>query len=441
MISKSTVFMRLINLRLLCIIMAVLNCSPLAQARTATVSSENGGKEKTVQIYFATTRLNKGSDKSPVYSGERHLDFGNGGSVEYGIVGMHKPDDLLHPSSAATGKQYKKLLRSNADDWRKSTFTFVSKTDEDAFFKRIHDWTGRICIYLHGYDKPFEEAVEDSCMLFADYQQYENSAHKKMLPILFSWPSIGGRTEYGTDEANLEWSADSFDRFMDRILQEKNPAAQVDVVGHSMGVRLILWYLNRACHTREQPLFGDLYLCSGDVDFHTLELKRKILEDSVSNKVYLFVSDRDKALILSHLIHQQPRVGRPIDSPKFTRQRNQIFSSAYLSQLTTDTSDLLTLNGFTEPIAVKQWLEQNPKLDREFGDKTQLIDVTDLVTKDFGHGPAFSVIASYMIGQTNIRQLKEQIVHKRPDRTTLLQNGGTPPYLYRFHRLEPLNAY
>jgi esterase/lipase superfamily enzyme len=411
-------------------------------ALASTVSKNNGnGTEKNVQIYFATTRLNKGSDKSPVYGGERHLDFGNGGSVEYGTVGIHKPDNLVHPSSASNGKQYKKLLRSNADDWRKSSFTFVSKTDEDTFFKRIHDWTGHICIYLHGYDKPFEEAVADSCMLFADYQQYENQPQKKMLPILFSWPSIGGRTEYGTDEANLEWSATYFDKFMDRILQEKNPNAQLDVVGHSMGVRLLLWYLNRGCHTREQPLFHDLYLCSGDVDFHTLEDKRSLFEESVSNKVYIFVSDRDKALILSHLIHQQPRMGRPIDSPKFTRQRNQIFSSAYLNQLTTDTSDLLTFNGFTEPNLVKEWLEQNPKLDREFGDKSRLIDVSDLVTKDFGHGPAFSVIASYMVGQTNIPQLKEQLVHKRPDRTTLLQNNGKPPFLYRFHRLEPLNSY
>lgn len=415
--------------------------SPLS-ARSLRAIAAEAPQEKThsVQIYFATTRLNKGSEKSPDYSGERHLDFGDG-SLEYGTAGMRIPQDLKSPATATNGKQYKKLLRTDADEWRRAKFTYVSKDTEEEFFKKLHDWTGVICIYVHGYDKPFIEAVEDSSMLFADYQQYETSPQKKLLPILFSWPSIGGRTEYGTDEANLEWSATAFDQFLDRVLAEKSPSAQLDLVAHSMGGRLIVWYLTKSCMTREKPIFRNLFLCSADIDFHTIELKKKILEDAVSNRVYLFVSDRDKALILSHLIHQQPRLGRPIDSPKFTRQRNQIFSSAYLEQLTTDTSDLLTGTDFTEGNDVKGWLLENPALDREFGSKSRLIDVTDLITKDFGHGAAFSVIAAYMAGQNAIPQLKEQIMHKRPDRTTLIQNGGKPPYLYRFRRLEPFNSY
>ncbi|MBX9686579.1 MAG: alpha/beta hydrolase, partial [Candidatus Obscuribacterales bacterium] len=292
--------------------------------------------------------------------------------------------------------------------------------------------------------KPFEEAAEDATMLFDDYTQNEGSSNnpqKKLLPILFSWPSVGGRTEYGTDEANLEWSAPAFDTIMDRILKEKNPNSQIEIVAHSMGVRLVVWYLSRFPAALEKPIFENLFLCSGDVDFFTAEQKKKLLEDSVRNRVYIFVSDRDKALILSHLLHEQPRLGRPIDPPKFTRARTQVFTSAYLAQLTTDTSDLLAGNDFTEPPEVKAWLANNPLLDREFGPKSRFIDVSELITKDFGHGVAFSVIAAYMAGQTSIRQLKEQIVHKRPDRTTLIQCGGNPDHLYRFLRLEPMSSY
>ncbi len=400
-------------------------------------SSRTEEKTRTTQVYFATTRLNKGSEQSPEYEGDRHLDLGKG-SLEYGIAGLYQPKNMQTPSTSDKGKEYKKLLRHNANTWRKAKFTFVSKTSEEAFFKRIRDWTGSICIYIHGYDKPFEEAAEDACMLFHDYQQYESSPQKKMLPILFSWPSIGARTEYGTDEANLEWSSPSFDKFLERILQEKNPESQIDIVAHSMGGRLIYWYLNKNCIPRHEAIFRNLFLCSCDIDFLLFELKKKIFEDAVSNKVYVFVSDRDKALILSHYLHEQPRLGRPIDPPKFTRERATVFSSSYLAQLTTDTGDLLLGNDFTEPTDVKQWLAENPELDCELGEKSRFIDVTNLVTKDFGHGPAFSVIASYIAG-LDVPQLKKQVVHKRPDRASLMQNGGKPKHLYRFLRLEPFN--
>lgn len=434
--------------RILCFFAATVLISSQCQA-TATdapgidnsSAKSSPAERQTVQIYFATTRLNTGSEESPEYSGERHLDLGNG-TVEYGIAGLLEPENFKSPATASNGKQYKKLLRQDADDWRKSPFAFVSKTNEEEFFKRLREWTGTICIYIHGYDKPFIQAAEDSCMVFSDYRQYETSPQKKLLPLLFSWPSIGGRTEYGTDEANLEWSGPAFDSFLERVIKEKNPAAQLDIVAHSMGVRLLVWYLSKESTPRDKPICRNIFLCSGDIDFLLMEMKKKLLDDAVSNRVYIFVSDRDKAMILSHFVHEQPRLGRPVDPPKFTiAQRNQLFSSAYLEQLAVDTSDLLGGNSYTEPPEVKQWLAENPSLDREFSEKARFVDVSELISKDFGHGAAFSIIAAYIAGKGTPPQLKEQVVHKRPDRTTLKQSGGKPKHLYRFLRLEPFNSY
>lgn len=435
----------LIKCLLVCVL--VLSClapAPGMSAAQDAQSEKNKEKDASAQkhifqIYFATTRLNTGSEKSPEYSGERHLDQGNG-TVEYGIAGLLEPEGLQSPATTSSGREYKRLLRQNADDWRKAPFVFVSKTDDEEFFRRLREWTGVICIYIHGYDKPFIQAAEDSCMLFADYQQYVNNPQKKLLPLLFSWPSIGGRTEYGTDEANLEWSEPAFESFLERVVKEKNPAAQLDVVAHSMGVRLLASYLSKQSKESEKPIFRNLFLCSGDIDFFLMESKKRLLDESVSNRVYIFVSDRDKAMILSHFVHEKPRLGRPVDPPKFTMaQRNQLFSSVYLEQLAVDTSNLLGGNSYTEPLEVRQWLEANPKLDQEFSEKSRFIDVSDLVTKDFGHGTAFSIIAAYMAGKGSPHQLKEQLVHKRPDRTTLKQCGGKPTHLYRFLRLEPVD--
>lgn len=417
---------------------AVMAAAPVILPASVLAAELPSEKAKMVQIYFATTRLNTGSGKSPDFSGERHLDQGSG-SLEYGMAGLAEPKGLISPARAKTGKEYKKLMRSDADDWRKTKVNFVSTMDEEDFYKRIHDWTGTIAIYIHGYDKPFEEAAEDAAMIYGDYQQYETSPPKKLLPILFTWPSVGGRTEYGTDEADVEWSSPCFDQVIDRILKEKNPEAQIDVISHSMGGRLLFWYLNRlSVIDLKEPVFRNIFLCSADIDFFSFESKKPIFESAVTNMVYVFVSDRDKPLILSHFIHTQPRLGRPIDLPKFTRERSKVFSQSYIAQLTTDTGDLLAFSDFTEPNDVKRWLNENPSLDVELGKKCRFIDVTDLVTKDFGHGAAFSVISAYMANQ-HLPQLKLQLVHKRPDRTTLRQSGGKPKKLYRFLRLEPFD--
>ena len=413
-------------------------CSPALSLAKKTASDEapvppadkNG--PATFQLYFATTRLNEGTTRSPRFGPHRHLNTGEG-SLDYGIAGIHEPTGLVSPARAKDGREYKRLLRLDADGWRKQKFSFLTTTDADAFFKKVHDWDGPISIYIHGYDKPFEEAVEDAAMLYNEYQEYD--PNRTFLPVLFSWPSVGFRTEYGTDEANLEWSTDSFDAFMDRLLQEKSPSSTIDLVAHSMGTRLIYWYLNKARESHG-PLFRNLFLCSADVDFHTAEEKKQLLEDAVTNKVYIFVSDRDKPLILSQYIHSQPRLGRPIDPPKFTRQRSQVLTTDYLLQLTTDTGDLLLGNDFTEPTDVRRWVNEKPSLSREFGPKSRFIDVTNLITKDFGHGVAFPVVAALMAGQ-KMPQLKQTTVHKRPDRTTLNMHGGTPKYLYKFLRLEP----
>lgn len=402
-----------------------------ASAAPTPPATEKNQPPATFQLYFATTRLNEGTTRSPRFGPHRHLNTGDG-SIEYGIAGIHEPTDLVSPARANTGREYKKLLRQDADGWRKQKFSFLTTADAESFFKKIHDWDGPISIYIHGYDKPFEEAVEDAAMLYNEYQEYD--PQRKFLPILFSWPSVGFRTEYGTDEANLEWSTDSFDAFLDRLLKEKSDSSTIDLVAHSMGARLIYWYLtHRESHG---PLFRNLFLCSADVDFHTAEEKKKLLEDAVTNKVYIFVSDRDKPLILSQYIHSQPRLGRPIDPPKFTRQRSQVLTTDYLLQLTTDTGDLLLGNDFTEPTDVRRWITEKPSLSREFGEKSRFIDVTHLVTKDFGHGVAFPVVAALMAGQ-KMPQLKSTTVHKRPDRTTLLLHGGKPKHLYKFLRLEP----
>lgn len=397
---------------------------------------------KGMQLYFATTRLNEGSRSSPQYGGSRHLDLGNG-SLEFGTAALRTPKGLIEPARAKTGIQYRDLLKVDSELWHKASINFIGCFDEEDLLKKVRNFQGKVCIYIHGYDKPFNEALQDASMLFADYLQYEDSSH--LMPVLFSWPSVGGRSKYPVDEANVEWSKKPFDLFMDHLIKELGPNASLEVVGHSMGNRLVVPYLTEDHAGIKKPFVDNLFLCAADLDFHSVESQKGKIEESVSKLVYVTVSDKDRPLIMSQYMHGQPRMGRPVDppgsllsDPAATPATGKPTTGDFFVQLGLEAAEFWFGPSCTDTPDVVAWLSKNPSLDQEFGPRTRLLDVTDLALHTLGHGVPWSVVSSIMAGSVEFPQLHGRPVHKRPDRAYLQECGGTPRVLYRYTRLDPL---
>jgi esterase/lipase superfamily enzyme len=395
---------------------------------------------KGLQVYFATSRLNDGSRSSPEYSGARHFDLGSG-SLEYGTAALRTPNNIVGPNAAKTGPQYRDLLKLDTDMWRTAKVNFIGGFDEDDLMQKVHNCTGKVCVYVHGYDKPFLEALQDASMLFADYLQFNDDKHQ-LVPILFSWPSAGGRSKYSVDEANIEWSKQAFNHFMDRVVKEKNPDATLEIIGHSMGNRLIVSYLNEHVDSKT-PFINNLFLCSADVDFHTVEAAKAKLEAAVNKMIYITVSDKDRPLIMSQYMHGEPRLGRPIDPPgppppsENPTPNTKPNPGDFWVQLGLEAAEFWFGPTCTDTPDVLGWLAQNPNLDQEFGERCRLLDVTDISIHTMGHGMPWSVVSSIMAGYLDFPQLRGRAVHKRPDKQYLVQCGGKPRVLYRYIRLDP----
>lgn len=396
---------------------------------------------KSVQIFFATSRLNDGSRSEPKYGGERHLNLGPG-SLEYGTAALRTPSQMLSPNQAKTGAEYRDILKADTDLWKQAKVNFIGCFDEEDMLNKVRNCKGKICIYIHGYDKPFEEALQDASMLFTDYMQYTDKDHE-FLPILFSWPSIGGRSKYSNDEANIEWSKAPFEDFLDKVIKAKNPDASIDIVAHSMGNRLAFNYFVADHEEVKRPYVNNLFLCSADVDFHSVELYREKMESGVSGLVYIMVSDRDRALIMSQLLHGQPRLGRPIDPPSsdsptnVMNDPNKLASSDFWLGLAAQAAEIWLGPSNTDTGDVLGWLAQNPELDQEFGKRCRLLDVSDLAIANLGHAIAWPVVSSIMAAKLDFPLLRGRPVHKRPDKEYLNQCGGKPNVLYRYIRLDP----
>ena len=265
--------------------------SPAANARDKNVSWVS------VPLFFATTRA-KTEDGSK-YSGARNLDKANQ-AVNYGVitVAVEIPtSEIDKPSMVKLGwKEIDKRERKNIK---------IETLSRDDFYKALqarHQSTQykETCIFIHGYNNKFEGAAGSAARL-------ELALREPV--VLFSWPSIGKLKAYTVDECNAEWSVRPFQVFM-QGLEDYFESKHLMTVSHSMGNRLINWYLqSRFDKTNGKPTrFSEVVLTSPDIDRATFKnYFYKVAANGEKTRIY--ISAKDIPLRLSKFVHGSPRTG------------------------------------------------------------------------------------------------------------------------------------
>ncbi|MCC7531712.1 MAG: alpha/beta hydrolase, partial [Candidatus Melainabacteria bacterium] len=380
-------------------------------------------RSRNFEVFYATTRANEGSTYKPVYAAKRNLDLG-AGSLEYGACQIERPRSAPALMSATNFPQFKLSMETADRDWQSAPAKRFDRLTLPDFLVKVKNWRGPIMVFIHGYDESFDKSLKDAAMIA---YQFDSKGDAAVLPIAFSWPSLNNKADYAADEANLEWSTAAFFEFLDTLKAAKNPASPLDIVAHSMGNRPLIQY----CFQRktETPGFRNIILSGADVDYHMAESRIGGVEAAADRSVTVLVSDRDAPLITSQLLHGQPRLGRPIDPPTVRADKADLLSSAFWSRLTLDASAIIVPNALNMDADVVRWINQNPELAKEFGEKTIFIDVTNLVTGELGHRLAYPVIAGIL--RETLSPLSSTVVYKRPDKLTLGAMGGSPRWLYR----------
>jgi len=429
-----------IPLTLLCAVAITLSTSSPAAEAQERRSKENSANERPAsdannvlrsrlfKVFYATTRSNEGSSFKPVYAAKRNLDLG-GGSIDYGAAEIERPNSAAELTGCGNFQQFKLNMQTADRDWQAAQVRRFDRLSLPDFLVKVKNWQGPIMIFIHGYDESFDKSLKDAAMIA---YQYDSRGDAPVLPICFSWPSLNSKAEYAADEANLEWSTAAFFEFIDTIKAAKNPASPLDMVAHSMGNRPVIQYCIQK--RTDTPSFRNIILSGADVDYHMAESRKGDIESAAERSVTVIVSDRDAPLITSQLLHGQPRLGRPIDPPNIRADKSEFLSSSFWSRLTLDASALLVPNAINSDSDVVRWINGNPQLAREFGEKTIFVDVTDLVSSELGHRLAYPVIAGIL--RETLAPLSSTAVYKRPDKLTLEAMGGSPRWLYRFHKID-----
>jgi esterase/lipase superfamily enzyme len=183
----------------------------------------------------------------------------------------------------------------------------ITRDPENEFFPALSELVTKSTnkeafVFIHGYDVTFADAARRTAQLAYDLG-FDGA------PIFYSWPSKGELKDYPADEASVEWSTPHLKSFLENIATMSH-ARTVHLIAHSMGNRALTAALNEISkeHAGVPAMFKQVFLAAPDIDVGVF----KHLAQSfplMAERVTLYASSKDDALIASKKFHDYPRAG------------------------------------------------------------------------------------------------------------------------------------
>lgn len=269
-------------------------------ARIDAPAAANGNKDLMRRVFYGTDRKTSGMT-------ERGMSYGNErgelqlGFCEVSIPPDHKMGELESPKwwkfeFSENPKKHVVLL--NVQELSKGNFftelrSHIDKaSDKEAF------------VFIHGYNVTFEDAARRTAQM--SYDMGFGGA-----PVFYSWPSQGEIADYTVDENTIDWTVPHLKEFLSMVAAESG-AQKVHLIAHSMGNRAMTDVLKDFADTYVSgtaTLFNQVVLAAPDIDAEIFKRDIAPRIQKTAERVTLYASSNDKALLLSKSIHGAPRAG------------------------------------------------------------------------------------------------------------------------------------
>ncbi len=234
-----------------------------------------------------------------MFGGER------GAGVTYGSVFVSIPREH---QVGATERPSIWRLEFSEDPRKHMVITRRVVTERDTFFGQLRDTLARgesesSFLFVHGYNVAFDDAARRTAQITYDLDF-------RGAPVFYSWPSQASLQGYTMDENNVQWSEANLKRFLIDYAQNSG-AKNIYLIAHSMGNRALTGAVKALFleHPEFKGRFKEIILTAPDIDADIF--KRDIAPALAAgcDKITLYVSDGDKALLASKTVHGYPRAG------------------------------------------------------------------------------------------------------------------------------------
>lgn len=234
---------------------------------------------------FDDTGKNKPDRRSSSLSFEQYA---------FSVPARREANDIVYPTR-------------KIDPERQYIVTQRRALNDAAFIENVNAQTqddGTLCVFIHGYNYSFQEALFRTAQLAAD-------AGELSPPVLFSWPSTASVSGYVADRDAALASRTQ----LAALLETVNKAPKVKhivIFAHSMGSMLAVEAVRQLKLEGHDDLLQkmEIVLAAADID---VDLFKSQLRDigTLPIPITLLVAKEDKALTLSSLLgRQRPRIGQ-----------------------------------------------------------------------------------------------------------------------------------
>lgn len=172
-------------------------------------------------------------------------------------------------------------------------------SSKDEFLKQLAQDGHKVSIFIHGYRKNFDGAVEVARAI---------AVHSDDPVVLFAWPSKNKYSAYMIDECTAEWSSHHLADVMESIGKQVGNQ-NVTLMSHSLAARMICWSMGILAQRNElQQPFKSVVFFSPDMDRDTFLADAPLIKRGCSY-VKIYIDSHDSRLWLSKVLHGSPRLG------------------------------------------------------------------------------------------------------------------------------------
>lgn len=259
---------------------------------------EDFNDTRSLDVLVVTNRKSKSSDFG---CGNDKFGVGFEASLKFGICKVNVPKN--HSTGEIT---LAKEGRQSSNDYFK--ILDAKSSQESDFFNELKKSNRAPLVFVHGFNVRYQEAILRAAQIAYDLK-YQGPI------ILFSWPAgagdalfdeaLFGKT-YENNFGNARASSALFQNFLTNFSKNN---IKINLVVHSMGHQVVLPALRELGKLNPKtPFINELILNAPDFDVSDFVKLSKIIK-STSNRVTLYCSYNDRAMLVSQKFNNNDRVG------------------------------------------------------------------------------------------------------------------------------------
>ncbi|WP_415906713.1 alpha/beta hydrolase [Neptuniibacter sp. QD72_48] len=223
----------------------------------------------------------------------------------YGVACVSVPE--THRSGNIEKPKWWKL---ELTEKRGKHFVVVETTEQkpDIFFSSLKtkNESKRVLVFIHGFNVSFNEGLKKAAQI-----KYDLGVDFPV--VLYSWPSLGKVSGYIKDKETALYSSNYLHEFITKLNAEGYE--EVLYIAHSMGNLCLSEAVNQGFN--QSVPSSRAILAAADVERQTFLDRYAESINSFFNHVSLYVSSRDRALLVSKKANKEIRVGDSTDNSVF----------------------------------------------------------------------------------------------------------------------------